>query len=254
MRRWWLFVLALWAVAMAVAAPASATVRVYAASSLTEAMEAIADAYAATGAARPVLVFAGSSALARQIAAGAPASVFVSADTEWMDDIAAKRLIEKENRKVIATNRLVVVVPAGVSRKPLRIVKGVNFAGFVGDGKWVTGDPDSVPVGRYARAALTSLGAWDAAAPKLARAENVRAAMAFVERGEAAAGIVYATDARASAKVTVAGVFPAASHPPIVYPAALVAANADADARAFFRFLTGKQARAILVAKGFGAP
>ncbi len=232
---------------------AAAPVRVFAASSLTEAMEAIADGYAATGAARPTLVFAASSALARQIAAGAPASVFVSADNEWMDDVAGKGLIERPSRRVIATNTLVVVVPATAPRR-LKLVRGVDFAGFVGDGKWATGDPDSVPVGRYAKAALTSLGAWDAAQPKLARGENVRAALAFVERGEARAGIVYATDARASGKVAVAGIFPAGSHPPIVYPAALVAANAEPDARAFFAWLTGGKARAILLARGFGKP
>ncbi len=257
MRAWWLKVVAaaeLALAALALAGPAwAAPVRVFAASSLTEAMEAAADGYAATGATRPTLIFGASSALARQIDAGAPAAVFVSADTDWMDDVAAKGLIDAKSRRVIATNTLVVVVPATAPRT-LKLAKGVDFAGFAGGGKWTTGDPDSVPVGKYAKAALTSLGAWDAALPKLARAENVRAALAFVERGEATAGIVYATDARATAKVRVAGVFPASSHPPIVYPAALVTANADPDARAFFAYLTGGKARAILLAKGFGKP
>jgi molybdate transport system substrate-binding protein len=231
----------------------AAPVRVFAASSLTEAMTAVADAWAATGKPRPVLVFQASSALARQIIAGAPASVFVSADTEWMDAVARANVIIVPSRRSIASNRLVLVVPADRPRTA-RLVKGFDLSAFVGTGRWTTGDPDSVPVGRYARAALTSLGAWDAAAPRLARAENVRAALAYVERGDAAAGIVYATDARASGKVAVAGVFPAAKHPPITYPAALVAANADADARAFFAFLTGRRGRAILAAQGFGAP
>ena len=231
----------------------AAPVRVFAASSLTEAMTAVADAWAATGKPRPVLVFQASSALARQIIAGAPASVFVSADTEWMAAVAKANVIIVPSRRNIASNQLVLVVPADQPRTA-RLVKGFDLAAFVGTGRWTTGDPDSVPVGRYARAALTSLDAWDAAAPRLARAENVRAALAYVERGDAAAGIVYATDARASGRVAVAGVFPAASHPPITYPAALVAANANADARAFYAFLTGRRGRAILAAQGFGAP
>jgi molybdate transport system substrate-binding protein len=200
-------------------------VQVFAASSLTEAINAVADAYAATGAARPVLVLAGTPALARQIIAGAPAGVFIAADEAWMDAVAAAGAIEPGSRRDIAGNALVLIVPADRPRR-VRIGRGFDMAGFVGPGRWTTGNPDSVPVGRYAKAALTSLGAWDAAALRLARAENVRAALAFVERGDAAAGIVYATDARASAKVAVAGVFPAGSYSPIRYPAALVRAGA----------------------------
>ncbi len=244
-----LAILLLLAPGLAIAAP----VRVLAASSLTEAMTAVADAWAAAGHPRPDLVFAGSPALARQVIAGSPAGVFVSADGEWMDAAEKAGAIVAGSRRVIAGNRLVLIVPAERPRTA-RLQKGFDLSGFVGDARWTTGDPDSVPVGRYARAALTSLGAWDAAMPKLARAENVRAALAFVERGDAAAGIVYATDARASGKVVIAGVFPAASHPPITYPAALVTAGADAEARAFFGFLTGPKARAILIAQGFSKP
>ena len=229
----------------------AAPVRVYAAASLTEAMAAIADAYAATGHERPVLVLAGTPALARQIIAGAPAGVFIAADTAWMDAVASR--IVPASRRNLAGNRLVLVVPASAPRRA-RLVPGFDLAGFVGAGRWTTGDPDSVPVGRYARAALTTLGAWDKAAPQLARAENVRAALAYVERGDAAAGVVYASDARASRRVFVAGVFPAGSHPPITYPAALVAGHADAEARAFFAFLAGPKARALLAAQGFGPP
>lgn len=239
--------------APATAVLAAAPVRVLAASSLTEAMTAVADAYAATGRPRPVLVFAGSPALARQIIAGAPAAVFVSADTEWMEAVAKAGAIIPASRRIIARNRLVLVVPADRPRRA-RLARGFDFAGFVGDARWTTGDPQSVPVGRYAQAALTAIGAWQAAVPKLARAENVRAALAFVERGDAAAGIVYATDARASRRVVVAGVFPASSHPPIVYPAALVGAGATAEARDFLAYLTGPRGRAILAAQGFGAP
>jgi molybdate transport system substrate-binding protein len=232
--------------------PAAAAVRVFAASSLTEAMTDAADAWAAAGHDRPVLVFQGSPALARQIIAGAPAGVFVAADSEWMDEVARNGKLAPGSRRAIAGNRLVLVVPAAAPRTA-RLVRGFDMARFVGSGRWTTGDPDSVPVGRYARAALLSLGAWAAAEPKLARAENVRSALAFVERGDAAAGIVYATDARATAKVSVAGVFPASSHPPITYPAALVA-GADAEAKAFLGFLAGPKGQAILKARGFTAP
>ena len=245
MRRW------LMALAILLAMPASAEpVRVFAASSVTEAMNAVADAYAATGVARPTLVFAASSALARQIEAGAPAGVFLSADEDWMDYLAAKQLIVPASRRDLLGNTLVLVVPKDDKRN-VRIGNNFDLAGFAGDGKWVTGDPDSVPVGKYAKAVLTNLGSWTAAEPKLARAENVRAALAFVERGDASAGIVYATDALASPKVRVAGVFPATSGPPIVYPVALVAANDNADARAFISFVEGPQARALFVKRGF---
>jgi molybdate transport system substrate-binding protein len=229
----------------------AAPVRVYAASSLTEALGEIADVYSATGKPRPVLVLAGTPALARQINAGAPASIFIAADTAWMDAVATHMVAG--SRRNLASNRLVLVVPARRPRRA-RLAPGFDLASFIGSGRWTTGDPQSVPVGRYARAALTSLGTWDKAAPQLARAENVRAALAYVERDDVAAGVVYASDAQASSRVFVAGVFPAASHPPIAYPVALVAGNADADALAFFTFLTGARARAILVAKGFGPP
>ncbi|KPF73757.1 molybdenum ABC transporter substrate-binding protein [alpha proteobacterium AAP81b] len=236
------------------AMPASAApLRIHAASSLTEALTATADAWAAAGHARPVLVFAASSALARQIIAGAPGALFVSADAEWMDAVETAGAIAPGTRRVIAGNRLVLVVPAADPRR-VRIGRGFDLAGFVGDGRWATGDPDAVPVGRYARAALTSLGGWPAAEAKLARAENVRAALAFVERGAAVAGVVYATDARASGRVAVAGVFPAASHPPIVYPAAVLKNGDSPEARGFLAFLAGARGRAILKAQGFTTP
>jgi molybdate transport system substrate-binding protein len=238
--------------ALAPFAAAAAPVRVLAASSLTEAMTDAADAWAAAGHDRPVLVFQGSPTLARQIIAGAPAGVFVAADSEWMDEVARSGRIVAGSRRNIAGNRLVLIVPASAPRTA-RLTRGFDMAGFVGSGRWTTGDPQSVPVGRYAQAALSSLGAWTAAERKLARAENVRSALAFVERGDAAAGIVYATDARATDKVVVAGVFPPASHPPITYPAALVS-GADAEARAFLGFLAGPKGQAILKARGFTAP
>lgn len=237
-----------------VVAPASAEgARVYAASSLTEAMTAIASAYAASGKPQPVLIFGASSALARQIERGAPAGVFISADAQWPAWLAERRLVVAGSRRIIAGNRLVLVVPADRPRTA-RLTKGFDLAAFVGPtGRWTTGDPQAVPVGRYAQEALTRLGAWDKAAPRLARAENVRAALAFVERGDAAAGIVYATDALASRRVAVAGRFPASSHAPIVYPA-LLTRGADAEARAFHAFLASRRARDLLTARGFTRP
>ncbi len=243
--------LALFATVMLGVAPAAAApVRVFAASSLTEAINDVADRYAATGHARPTLVFGASSALARQIEAGAPASIFFSADEAWMDYLGARQLIDGTSRRALLGNRLVLVVPASAPQR-LAIRRGFDFAGLIGDGKWATGDPDSVPAGKYARAALIGLGIWPSVEANLVRAENVRAALAYVETGAARAGIVYATDARASSKVFVAGAFPASSHPPIVYPVALVRKAVDPEARAFLAYLEGAQARATFRARGF---
>ncbi len=235
------------------AAAREAPLRILAASSLTEAMTDLAAAWARAGHPRPVLVFAASSALARQLEAGAPADVFVSADEEWMTYAQDRKLIDPRTRATLATNHLVLVVPiASPARVAIR--PGFDLAALVGTGRWVTGDPDAVPVGRYARQALTKLGAWAAAAPRLARTENVRAALAFVERGDAAAGIVYATDARASAKVRIAGVFPAASHAPIRYPVAATRGAQAPQTTRFLAFLRSPAARRLLGARGFGAP
>jgi len=231
-------------------AQAAAPVRVYAAASLTEAMGDLADLWAAQGHPRPVLVFGASSAMARQIERGAPADVFVSADAEWMDWLAERRLIAPATRRVLAGNRLVVVTP---SDRPARLDlrSGDGLVRLLGaDGRLAIADPASVPAGRYARAAMESLRVWTLLAPRAVNAENVRSALAFVERGDAAAGFVYATDAQASARVRVAGVVPAALHPPIVYPAAALA-QAGPDAQAFLRFLGSPAARAALRKRGF---
>lgn len=236
-------------VSICAALPAQAAVRIYAASSLTEAVTDIAALYAAAGHDRPLLVLGASSALARQIEQGAPADVFLSADSEWMDYAAKRSLIQPASRRDLLSNRLVLIVPAD---RPVKVAirKGFPFAKLVGNGHWVTGDPESVPVGKYAKAALTSLGVWAAAEHRLARAENVRSALAFVERGDAVAGIVYATDAQASGKVAVAGIFPVASHPPIVYPVALTA-SAGKEGADFAAFLRSRAARVAFVKRGF---
>jgi molybdate transport system substrate-binding protein len=223
---------------------------VYAAASLSDALTAAADSFAATGQPRPVLSFAGTGALARQIENGAPADLFFSADEQWMDYLAARGLIDAASRVALLGNRLVLVTPAAASRT-IDIGAGFPLASLLAGGKLALADPDSVPAGRYARAALESLGVWRAVEGAVVRAENVRAALVFVARGEAAAGVVYATDAAAEPGVAVAGAFPAISHPPIVFPVALAGPNPSPAARAFHEFLRGQAAAAIFVQHGF---
>ena len=239
----------LFAAAMAVPAHAAGPL-VLAAASLQESLTAAADTWTAKGHERPRLSFAASSALARQIIAGAPADIFISADEAWMDAVAAKGLVRRGSRTVFLSNRLVLVAPASA---PLRIAiqPGFPLARALGGGRLAMADPDAVPAGRYGRQALTHLGIWAAVEPRLVRAENVRAALALVERAEARAGIVYATDARAAKSVMVVGAFPAASHLPITYPAAVLAASTNADTRAFYNFLMSREGRAIFARYGF---
>lgn len=223
---------------------------VLAASSLQEALTDAANAWAAGRHARPIVSFAASSALARQVEAGARADLFISADAELLDYLAEKALIRPETRAVLASNRLVLIAPAG-SRTRLAIARNFPLARAMGQGRLAMADPEAVPAGRYGKAALEHLGVWNAVSGKVARAENVRAALALVERGAAPFGVVYATDARASARVRVLGTFPSASHPPIVYPLARLKASSHPDAEGFRRFLLSRQGRAILARRGF---
>lgn len=223
---------------------------VLAAASLQEALNEAASAWAAQRHPRPVLSFAGSSALARQIEAGAPADLFISADEEWMNHVAAKGLIRPASRVPFMSNRLVLVAPVSSAAR-LAIGPRFPLARALGAGRLAMADPDSVPAGRYGKAALARLGVWPAVAGKVARAENVRAALALVERGEAPFGIVYATDARASAKVRVVGVFPANSHPLISYPLATLRRSTNPDSEAFRRFLISRPGKAIFARHGF---
>lgn len=220
---------------------------VLAASSLQEAMEDAAKAWVAQGHPAPVLSFAGSSALARQVEAGAPADLFVSADEEWMDYLAGKDLLRAGSRRDLLTNRLVLVGPKGAGA-----LDRAGLAAALAEGKLALADPASVPAGRYARAALESLGLWQGVAARVIPAENVRGALALVERGEVPFGVVYATDAQASAKVAVVFTFPEGSHPPIRYPAAVLQAAAHPDAAEFAAFLASPQGQAVFRARGFG--
>ncbi|QCI92786.1 molybdate ABC transporter substrate-binding protein [Novosphingobium sp. EMRT-2] len=225
---------------------------VLAAASLQESLNAAADAWVRKGHERPVISFAGSSALARQIEAGAPADLFISADEEWMDHVAARGLVRKETRATFLTNRLVLVSPVA-SR--VSFVVGPRFPlarALGGTGRLAMADPDAVPAGRYGREALTRLGVWPSVQARVARAENVRAAMALVERGAAPLGVVYATDARASTGVRIAGWFPANSHTPITYPIAQLNGSRAPDAAGFERFLLSREGKAIFARFGFG--
>jgi len=233
--------------------PASAQQRpplVLAAASLQESLTAAADAWTRAGHRRPVLSFAASSALARQIDAGAAADIFISADEPWMDHVAQQRLIRPGTRVTLLANRLVLVAPAN-SLVRLDIRRGFPIARALGRGWLAMADPDAVPAGKYGKAALANLGVWPEIAGRVARAENVRAALALVERGEAPLGIVYETDARATKRVRVVGYFPEGSHPPITYPMAILARSTSPDAAGFHAFLRSRGGRAIFARYGF---
>jgi molybdate transport system substrate-binding protein len=224
---------------------------VFAAASLTDAMKDVSAQWSQAGHQPLSMSFGSSSTLARQIEQGAPANLFASADQNWMDYLEKKNLIAADTRKDLLGNDLVLVVPAD---KPLHVTIGPGFdlLSLLGaNGRIATGDPSHVPVGIYAEQALRKLGQWDAIAPRLARTDDVRAALLLVERGEASAGIVYATDAAVSKGVMVAGTFPAGSHDPVSYPFAVVKAGDTPEARALMTFLQGAQARAIFVQRGF---
>lgn len=224
---------------------------VLAAASLQESLTAAADAWTAQGHDRPILSFAASSALARQIEAGAPADLFLSADEPWMDAIAAKGLVRRGTRVPLLTNRLVLIAPAGNVTK-MAIRRGFPLARAIGTGRLAMADPDSVPAGKYGKAALVALGVWPALSGKVAAAENVRAALAMVERRQAPFGIVYETDARATTAVRIVGVFPATSHPKITYPLALLSRSTHPEAAGFHRFLLSPRGKAIFRRYGFG--
>ncbi|MEC3948506.1 molybdate ABC transporter substrate-binding protein [Sphingobium sp. HWE2-09] len=223
---------------------------VLAAASMQDALTAAADAWAKAGHARPVLSFAGSSALARQVRAGAPADLFISADEDWMDNVEQAGAIQRGTRADLVGNRLVLVAP---TTQPVRLTIGRNMAiaRALGSSRLAMADPASVPAGKYGKAALSALGVWSSVEAKVARADNVRAALMLVERGEARLGIVYATDARASGKVRVVGVFPASTHPSIRYPIARLKNSDHPDAERFRRFLLSRPGQAILARYGF---
>ena len=221
----------------------------FAASSLTNVLEDIGSAYTKETGQAVKFSFGSSATIARQIEGGARVDVFFSADVEWMDYLEARNLIDRKSRRNVVSNRLALIAPAD-SKVDLKIGPGFPIGAALGSGRLATGDPDYVPVGRYAKSALTTLGVWNEVADRLVRADNVRTALMFVSRGEAPLGIVYETDAKTEQRVRIVDLFPASSHLPIIYPAAATA-NAKPGAQGFVEFLRGATAREIFVHHGF---
>ena len=229
------------------AAPA---ITVFAAASLKNALDAAAAAYKDKTGVELKISYAGSMALAKQIEAGGPAEIFVSADLASMDYLAEKNLIQPKTRFNFLSNTLVLVAPRTSKLEKVALTKDA-FAAAIGSGKIATGDIASVPVGKYAKAALDKLGLWSVAEPHFAFTDNVRSALMFVARDEAPLGIVYATDAKSEPKVKIVATFPSTSHPPIVYPVALTSSAASEAPAKFLAFLKSAAAKAIFVEQGF---
>lgn len=234
-----------------VPARAAGNVTVFAAASLTNSLNDVGKLFVQKYGGTFTPSYLSSSTLAKQIENGAPANVFLSADEKWMDYLAEKKLIDPASRINLLGNSLVLIAPAGSRINKVTITKGFNLSGLLAGGKLSMGDPAHVPAGIYGKQALTSLGVWKSVRDSAAREANVRFALVLVERGEAPLGIVYATDAAISKKVKVVGVFPADSHPPIVYPASLVAGQATPAAKNFLAFLKTPQAKAVFEKYGF---
>lgn len=231
------------------APPAETGPVVLAAASMQEGLGAAADSWAGQGHARPVLSFASSAAVARQVSEGAPADMVVTSDDRWIDWLSDRGALAGDPRPLV-TNALVVVAPVADGRRQ-------SLATFAADpvaGRLAIGEPDSVPAGDFARAALRNMGLWDILASRLAPGENVRASLALVERGEASLGIVYASDAQSSERVRVVETIDEQMHPAIVYYAALAIGSRHEDARAFLDYLVSAEGRAVIAAQGFELP
>ncbi len=237
----------------AVTPVAAQEIRVLAAASLSNVLDGLCADWLAKGEPRCVAVYAASSALARQIENGAPGDVFISADEPWMKHVVDRKAVRPETQRALATNLLVIIAPAD-SKVALTPAPNFPIAAALGEGRLSLADPDSVPAGRYAKAALVHFGVWDQVSGKTARAENARDALAFVARGVAPLGIVYGTDAKVEPKVRVVASFPAGSHPPVVYPMAVTANARSPRAQAFLDFLMSPPSQAALQQAGFGPP
>ena len=226
------------------------TLTVFAAASMKNALDDIDAAYTAKTGVKIVASYAASSALAKQIEQGAPADVFVSADTDWMDYAIGKKNINEPTRVNLLGNSIVLIAPKDSKIDNVTIGPGFDLSKLAGDGKIATGDVKSVPVGKYAKAALEKLGSWQAAEPKFAMSDNVRAALTLVSRGEAVLGIVYETDAKVDPGVKVVAKFPEDSHPPIIYPIALTK-DAKPQAAKYLEFMKSNLAKTIFETYGF---
>src|SRR6202051_4525372 len=245
----WILWLSLFGLPSGAADADKPSIIVFAAASLTNALQELGDGFTKETSIPVKFSFAASSTLARQIENGAPAEVFISADLEWMDYLQTRNLIQADTRHDMLGNRLVLIAPAD-SKLKLKIEPHFPLLEALGKGRLATGDPDSVPVGRYAREALTNLGLWNQVADRVVRADSVRSALAFVDRAEAPLGIVYETDALIDKRVRVVDVFPAGSHKPIVYPIALTGA-AKTDAARFVAYIRGPAGVVAFKAYGF---
>ncbi|EME69453.1 ABC-type molybdate transport system, periplasmic component [Paramagnetospirillum caucaseum] len=224
---------------------------VFAAASLTNALNEIGEQFTARTGHRMVPSYAASSALAKQVEQGGPGQVFASADLKWMDYLAGKKLINQDSRFNLLGNALVLVAPADSKQGRIELTPQTDIAALAGAGRIATGNPDAVPVGLYFKQAMERAGQWKALEPKIAATDSVRAALAFVERGEVPLGVVYATDAAVSKKVKVVGVFPDTMHDPIVYPFALIAGKETPATKALLDTIKGPEAKGVFVKYGF---
>jgi molybdate transport system substrate-binding protein len=232
-------------------AAAQETITVFAAASLKNALDDVDSAYTKASGVKVTASYAASSALAKQVEQGAPADVFISADLKWMDYVAERKLIKPATRVNLLGNKLVLIVPNESKLDRVAIGQGLDLARLAGDGRIAVADVKAVPAGLYAKAALEKLGAWKAAEPKLAQAENVRATLTFVARGETRLGIVYETDAKIEPKVKIVGVFPDGAYPPVTYPVAATANTTKSSVPSYLDFLRSKQAKDIFEKYGF---
>ncbi|WP_186417412.1 molybdate ABC transporter substrate-binding protein [Bosea sp. CS1GBMeth4] len=224
---------------------------IFAAASLKNALDEAAGNWAKdSGRPAPKISYAASNVLAKQLEQGAPADLFLSADLDWMDYAQRKNLIRPDSRVSLLANRIVLIAPAD-ARTAVALTPGVDLAAVLGSGRLAMANVESVPAGKYGKAALEKLGGWDKVKDKLAQADNVRAALLLVSRGEAPLGIVYATDAAADPKVKVVATFPEESHPPIVYPVAITRESGNPDAQGFLSYLRGSGAKGSFEKQGF---
>lgn len=230
-------------------AAAQQRVTIFAAASMKNALDAASAAWTQKSGIRTSISYAATSALAKQIEAGAPADVFISADAEWMDYLEERDLIQDESRTDLLGNRIVLIAASGAAS--VTIAPGFDLLGLLGDGRLAMASPDAVPAGRYGKAALQALGVWDVVESRVAGAENVRAALQYVSRGEAPYGIVYETDAKADPGVAVAGIFPEDTYPPVVYPVALLKEGGSSASADYLEFLKSAEAGALFEAEGF---
>jgi molybdate transport system substrate-binding protein len=231
-------------------APASADILVFGAASLKNALDDVNARYQRKTGGKIVVSYGASSTLAKQLESGAPADIFISADLDWMDYVAQRKLIKPETRSNFLGNKLVLIAPAD-SKVTLTIGPNFPLAQALGSGRLAMADPASVPAGKYGKASLEALGVWASVSDKIAPAQDVRTALAYVSRGEAPLGIVYQTDAAADKGVKIVGAFPASTHPPIIYPIAVTAVSNNPGVGAYMSFLKSSEARSAFESQGF---